>query len=209
MTGTLLKDWTPTKMRSTTPSTAWPRRCSWRVRLTSRVVLLRSQPAPGSPPGPVSSDAASVPLMGCCAPGSALLSSDSQSLHPPAVSSLIFFSPKFQLFVTSRIHYWQHPTFVFVLCWGQGEQEGEFWSPPSHQVLGPWNPYSLGPTDERVLCMEKKVGNFLNPFWQLRWCTFKTFLYRYFVTKNMYFLLLFYLGNGTHFSICAGKKIQP
>lgn len=25
----------------------------------------------------------------------------------------------------------------------------------------------------------------------------------------MYFLLLFYLGNGTHFSICAGKKYSP
>lgn len=79
MTGMLLKDWIPTKMRSTMPSTVWPRRCRWRVRLTSRVVLLRSRPAPWSPP------------RGCCArevPYSHPTAS--HCTHP--VSSLIVFS---------------------------------------------------------------------------------------------------------------------
>lgn len=53
-------------------------------------------------------------------------SSASQGTSAPPVCRL---SPDFQSFVISRIHYCKHLTFVSVICWGEGAQEGEFcWS---------------------------------------------------------------------------------
>lgn len=52
-----------------------------------------------------------------------------QPARAPSAPPVCRLSPDFQSFVLSRIHYCKHLTFVSVLCWGKGEQEGKFcWS---------------------------------------------------------------------------------
>lgn len=115
--------------------------------------------------------------------------------------------PKFQLFVLSGIHYCKHLTFVFVLCWSQGEQEGEFVSSSLPWIAGTL----LGHVFLDLLMRDsfmygEKNWYFFKPFWQLRWCTFKN-LYRLFRNKKICISFsVFYLENGTYFSICAEKN---
>lgn len=72
---------------------------------------------------------------------------------------------------------------------GQGEQEGELDLLPSTKCWDALNPSSLGPTDEREFYVWGKTDTFLNLFGSSDGVNLKI-LYRYFITKNMYFFFV-------------------
>lgn len=116
--------------------------------------------------------------------------------------------PKFQLFVLSGIHYCKHLTFVFVLCWSQGEQEGEFVSSSLPWIAGTL----LGHVFLDLLMRDSfmyggKNWYFFKPFWQLRWCTFKN-LYRLFRNKKYVFLFRYFILRTVHILVFVQKKIN-
>lgn len=80
--------------------------------------------------------------------------------------------------------------------------------PPSHKVLGHFEPkFSWTYWWEIVLCTAHNWSFFKKLFGSSDGVNLKI-LYRYFVTKMCISFLLFYLGNGTYFSICGEKKTK-
>lgn len=132
MTWMLLKDWIPTKTRSITPLTEWPLLCRISppdfTSCVSPAVFRGASCSPRSSPEPRTRAPHVSP------PRVRTLLSPRKCLtltRQPVVSQRDCFFPYTPAVCTSRIHYCPHLTFVFVLCWGKGEQEGNIDPPPS------------------------------------------------------------------------------
>lgn len=116
--------------------------------------------------------------------------------------------PKFQLFVLSGIHYCKHLTFVFVLCWSQGEQEGEFVSSSLPWIAGTL----LGHVFLDLLMREsfmygEKIDTFLNLFGSSDGVHLKICI-GYFVTKKYVFLFRYFILRTVHILVFVQKKIN-